>query len=188
MAQIITSGFQTNDYIMTPTVAGDLECVVADASNYLEYNMFFNVEIPGALLGLLVGKYIGRKNSLRVLLGIHFLALALLMINCLSLTIITVILYCVHCTEFAAVCLIWILLGDIYPTVISSTAVNFIYFCAKLGGSFSSFFTYYLYLQDPKLAVLTLVVAALLSLVGSLALNKETKGVEQPTVIKENEL
>ena len=80
-------------------------------------------------------------------------------------------------------CLMWILLGDIYPTVISSTAVNFISFFAKIGGSFSSFFTYYLYLQDPKLAIATLVVAALLSLVGSLTLNKETKGVEPQAVI-----
>eukprot|EP00116_Pleurobrachia_bachei_P003821 sb/3464083/ len=177
--------YTTDSYTMTPTAAGDIvDCVVEDASSYLEYNMVFSAEIPGSLLGLAVGKYIGRKNSLRVLLGIHFLSLALLMISCLSTTTIAVILYCVHCTEFAAVCIMWILLGDLYPTVIASTAVNFIYFCAKTGGSFSSFFTYYLYLQEPKLAIATLVIAALLSLAGSLALNKETKGVEQRAVIK----
>eukprot|EP00116_Pleurobrachia_bachei_P002058 sb/3462320/ len=171
----------TANYTMTPTPSGD--CVVADASSYLEYNMVFSAEIPGALLGLAVGKYIGRKNPIRVLLGIHFLCVALLMINCLSTTAITIILYFVRLTEFAGVVLWWFIAGDIYPTVISSTAINFTYFFSKLAGSFSSFFAYYVYLYDPKLSVVTMAVAALLSLTGALALNKETRGTETQAVI-----
>lgn len=69
----------------------------------------------------------------------------------------------------------WLIIMEVYPTVMRNTATGFINFWGKLGGSLATLLSYYLFLSSPSWVIGVFVVNCVVSFTASMLWTVETK-------------
>ena len=134
-------------------------------------------------VGLFFGIKTGRNFSMKLFNTLVFIS-TLFLFPCFSGSITTAILFLIKCFASAANVIIWIVIPELYPTVIRNTATGFINMWGKIGGVIATALVYILFYISGYLIVACFVLAGLLSTVAAWLWTKETKDVDLQDVVE----
>ena len=141
----------------------------------------------GSTVAILVGLFFaiktGRNLPMKLFNTLVFI-LVLCLIPCFSGSITTAILFLIKCFACAANLIVWIVILELYPTVIRNTATGFINMWGKIGGAIATALVYILFYISGYLIVTCFVLAALLSMVAAWLWTKETKDMDLQDVVE----
>ena len=128
-------------------------------------------------VGLFLGIKIGRNFSMKLLNTLVFIS-TLFLFPCFSGSITTALLFLIKCFAASANLIIWIVIPELYPTVIRNTATGFINMWGKSGGVIATALVYIIFYISGYLMVACFVLSALLSMVAAWLWTKETRDVD----------
>ena len=133
-------------------------------------------------LGLLVAKKLGRVWPIKAFGIIVFLFTTSLLV-CININFTKAAFFFIKFFACAFNIIIWIIIPEIYPTVIRNTATGVINFWGKSAGAISTFLVYFLYSFSPLYVIIGFVIASLFSMIGGILWWKETKDATYEEVI-----
>ena len=136
------------------------------------------------IFGVAVAKQIGRNYPIKVF-GVCVFILTLVLYKCIHPTLTKVVFFLIKFFTTAYNVVIWIIIPELYPTVIRNTATGFINFWGNSGGALSTALMYVLYYINPLFGVSMFVGAALVSLIAALLWDTETKDAIFEEIIDE---
>ena len=135
----------------------------------------------GATAAILVGLFFalktGRNFSMKLFNTLVFVS-TIFIIPCISGSVTTVVLFLINCFASAVNLIKWIVIPELYPTVIRSTASGFINMWGASGGVLATVLVYTLFFVSEYLLVACFVLSALLCMVAAWLWTKETKDMD----------
>ena len=164
--------------------SGSIErtCKTLTRSELLDLAFISAAGLFAVTLGLLVAKKLGRVWPIKAFGIIVFLFTASLLV-CININFTKAAFFFIKFFACAFNIIIWIIIPEIYPTVIRNTATGVINFWGKSAGAISTFLVYFLYSFSPLYVIIGFVIASLFSMIGGILWWKETKDATYEEVI-----